>query len=72
MVFASVSNSRYSANYVIYKVVHTIGISEYTQQFTLIGNAASPEESASASAPAAAAAVAGAAAVSFNIQVDIF
>ena len=73
MVFASVSNSRYSTNYVIYKVVHTIGISEYTQQFTVIGNAVLPEESPSASAPAAAAAaVAGAAAVSFNIQVDIF
>ena len=72
MVFVSVSNSRYSTNYVIYKVVHTLGISEYTQQFTMIGNAVSPEESLSAAAPAAAAAIAGSAAVSFNIQVDIF
>ena len=72
MLFASLSNSRYSTNFVIYKVVHTIGVSEYTQQFTMIGNAVAPEESLTASVPAAAAAVAGAVAVSFNIQVDIF
>jgi hypothetical protein len=71
MVPARVSNSRYSGNYVIFKVTHTLGLSEYTQSFSLRGNAVSPQTSPSASAPAAAAA-AGAAAVSFNIQVDIF
>lgn len=68
MVFVSVSNSRYSTNYVIYKVVHTLGISEYTQQFMVIGKTVSPEESLSASVPAAAAVLG----INFNAQVDIF
>jgi hypothetical protein len=72
MVPARVSNSRYSGNYVIFKVTHTLGLSEYTQSFTVRGNAVSPQTSPSASVPAAAAGVAGAASVSFNIQVDIF
>jgi hypothetical protein len=72
MVSVSVSNSRYSGNYVIFKVTHTLGLSEYTQSFSLRGNAVSPAAGAGTSAPAAAAAVGGAAAVSFNIQVDIF
>lgn len=72
MVAARVSNSRYSTDYVIQRVTHTLGRSEYTQSFSLVGNSVSPSASPSASVPAAAAAVAGAAAVSFNIQVDIF
>jgi hypothetical protein len=72
MVPVRVSDSRYSGNYVIFKVTHTLGLSEYTQRFSLRGNAVSPKTSPSASAPAVAAAVAGAAFVSFNIQGDIF
>lgn len=71
MIRANVSNSRYSAKYVIFKVTHTLGISEYTQSFSLRGNAVTPETSANALSPAAAVAI-GAAAVSFNIQADIF
>jgi len=72
MVRARVSNSRYSGNYVIFNVTHTLGISEYTQSFSLRGNAVAPAAGGGASGPAAAAAGAGAASVSFNIQVDIF
>jgi hypothetical protein len=72
MVSVRVSNSRYSTDYVIRRVTHTLGLSEYTQSFSVVGKAVSPETSPSVSAPAAAAAVAGAAAVSFNIQADIF
>ena len=68
MVRARVSNSRYSANYVISKVTHTLGLSEYTQSFSVRGNSVSPESAVSAAIPAAAAAVAAA----FNVQVDIF
>lgn len=71
MIRANVSNSRYSSQYVIFKVTHTLGISDYTQSFSLRGNAVTPETSANALSPAAAV-VAGAAAVSFNTQVDIF
>ncbi len=71
MVRANVSNSRYSAQYVIFKVTHTLGRSEYTQSFSLRGNAVTPETSTNALSPAAAVAT-GAAAVSFNIQADIF
>lgn len=71
MIRARVSNSRYSSQYVIFKVTHTLGISEYTQSFSVRGNAVTPEASVSAFSPAAAVA-AGAAAVSFNIQMDIF
>ena len=69
MIKARVSNSRYSTNYVIFKVTHTLGRSEYTQKFSVRGNAVSPATSTSASAPAAAAA---AALAGFNVQVDIF
>lgn len=68
MVRARVSNSRYSANYVISKVTHTLGLSEYTQSFSVRGNSVSPESAVSAAMPAAAAAVSAA----FNVQVDIF
>lgn len=65
---ARVSNSRYSATYVIFKVTHTLGLSEYTQSFTVRGNAVSPQTSVSASAPSPSAAIAAA----FNVQVNIF
>lgn len=68
MVPVRVSNSRYSTDYVIFKVVHTLGISEYTQSFSVIGNVASPEAAVSASAPRAAAVLA----ASFNVQMGIF
>jgi hypothetical protein len=68
MLSVRVSNSRFSAGYVISKVVHTLGISEYTQSFSALGNTASPQESSSASMPAAAAAVG----ASFNVQMGIF
>ena len=72
MVSVRVSNSRYSTDYVIERVTHTLGRSEYTQSFSVVGNAVSPETSTNAAAPAASAAAAvGAAAVSFNIQADI-
>jgi hypothetical protein len=65
---ARVSNSRYSTTYVIFKVTHTLGLSEYTQSFTVRGNAVSPQASVSASAPSASAAITAA----FNVQVNIF
>lgn len=65
---ASVSNSRYSTTYVIFKVTHTLGISEYTQSFSVRGNAVSPQASVSASMPSPSAAIA----LAFNVQVDIF
>lgn len=66
-----VSNSRYSTDYVIFKVTHTLGRSEYTQSFSVRGNAATPEASSGGPASSALAA-AGAASVGFNIQLDIF
>ncbi len=66
------SDTRYSSSYVIFKVVHTLGISDYTQSFTMRGNTVSPAKSASAGLPAPSASVAGAAAVSFNLQGNIF
>ncbi len=70
MVSVRLSNSRYSGGYVIFKVTHTLGISEYTQSFSVRGNAVAPEADASASLPQPSAGIA--AAFSFNIQVDIF
>lgn len=72
LIAVRVSNSRYSTDYVIQRVTHTLGRSEYTQSFSVVGNAVSPSASPSASAPAPSAAAAGAAAVNFNIQADIF
>ncbi len=72
MVPVRLSNSRFSTDYVIFRVTHTLGRSEYTQSFSLRGNTVSPAAGSSASIPAAAAAVGGAAAVSFNVQIDIF
>ena len=72
MVPVKLSDTRYSSNYVIFRVVHTLGVSEYTQSFSLRGNAVSAPKSANAGLPAPSASVAGALAVSFNLQVDIF
>lgn len=79
MVSVLLSNTRFSANYVIFRVTHTLGRSEYTQSFSVRGNTASPAPNPSASVPASAAAAAagaiggaGGASASFNIQVDIF
>ena len=68
MIRARVSNSRYSGNYVIFRVVHTLGRSEYTQSFSVRGNAVTSEAAFGASLPAAAAALSAA----INVQVDIF
>ncbi len=62
------SDSRYSTNYVIFKVVHTISWSEHTQSFKVKGNAVSAAASSSASAPNASASVS----ASFNVQINIF
>jgi len=67
MIPIRVSNSRYSTNYVISKVVHTLGISEYTQSFSVLGNVVSPEAGASTSMPQAAAEPA----ANFNVQREI-
>jgi hypothetical protein len=65
---ARVSNSRYSTTYVIFKVTHTLGLSEYTQSFSVRTNSVSPASPLSASIPSPSAAIAAA----FNVQVDIF
>lgn len=52
MVRARVSNSRYSTNYVIFKVTHTLGRSEYSQSFSVRGNAVAAARSAGGRAPA--------------------
>lgn len=66
------SDSRYSTDYVIFKVVHTLGISEYTQSFSMRANAVPAAASPSAGVPAASASAGGALGFSFNLQVDIF
>src|SRR5262245_39041199 len=66
------SDTRYSADYIIFKVVHTLGISEYTQSFSMRANAVSEAASPTGGLPAPSASANGAAAVSFNIQMDIF
>ena len=68
VVEAKISDSKFSANYVIFKVTHTLTRSQYTQSFMLRGNATSKEAGASAGGPAASASLS----VSFNIQVGIF
>ena len=68
MVSVRVSASRYSTDYVIQKVVHTLGVSEYTQSFTMLGNVVSASDASDSSAPRAAASLAAV----FNVQMDIF
>jgi hypothetical protein len=53
---------------VIQKVVHTLGVSEYTQSFTMLGNVVSASDASDISAPRAAASLA----TVFNVQMDIF
>ena len=62
------SDSALSAPYVIFKVTHSLTRSEYTQAFTVRGNAVSASSATSASKPQASASLS----VSFNVQVGIF
>jgi hypothetical protein len=62
-----VSDSRYSGNYLIFKVTHTLGRSEYTQSFNMRGNAVSASKSAGPSAPAPSASIS----ASFNVQFGV-
>jgi hypothetical protein len=63
------SDSRFSTNYVIFKVLHTLTRSQYTQSFSMKGNAVSAKPSGSgATTPAASAS----ASVSINVQISIF
>lgn len=68
LVAVSVSDSRFSTNYMIFKVVHTLDRSNYTQSFTVKGNAVTASPDACAAKPQASAS----ASVSFNMQVNIF
>lgn len=61
------SDSRYSGNYLIFKVTHTLGRSEYTQSFTMRGNAVSASAAGGPSTPAPSASVS----ASFNIQFGV-
>ncbi len=67
MVKVCLSTSRYSTNYVIFKVTHTLGRSEYTQSFSLRGKNVAKTAETSSSAPAAAAAPSS----NFNVQAGI-
>jgi len=49
-VRARLSNTRYSTSYVIFSVTHTLGVSEYTQAFSVRGNAVAPASGAGAGA----------------------
>jgi hypothetical protein len=62
------SDSRYSTNYVIFKVVHTITWSDHTQSFKVKGNAVSAAASGGAGLPGASAGLS----ASFNLQINIF
>lgn len=59
------SDSRYSGNYLIFKVTHTLGRSEYTQSFNMRGNAVSPPKAAGPSVPAPSASM------SINVQFGV-
>lgn len=68
MLAVRLSNSRYSTGYVITKVVHTLGISQYSQSFNVIGNTVSIKNGAGPDVPQASASLT----ASFNVQVSIF
>lgn len=68
LVAVSVSDSRYSTNYTVFKVVHTLDRSNYTQSFTVKGNAVTASADECAASPQASAS----ASVSFNMQINIF
>jgi hypothetical protein len=59
LVPVQLADSRYSGNYVISKVTHTLGRSEYKQSFAMIRNAVSDSKNKNDLAPAAAAKKAG-------------
>jgi|APLak6261663543_1056040.scaffolds.fasta_scaffold00138_14 hypothetical protein len=67
-VNVQLSDSAQSGLYVIFKVTHTLTRSDYTQSFTVRGNAISAKSSTSASKPQASASFS----ASFNVQVSIF
>ncbi|HYY42591.1 MAG TPA: hypothetical protein VE775_07635, partial [Pyrinomonadaceae bacterium] len=68
VVAVRISDSPLSANYVVSKVTHHLTRSTYTQEFTLLGNAASTAAATSSSSPQPSAS----AGVSFNVQVGVF
>ncbi|HEY0545859.1 MAG TPA: hypothetical protein VGC91_10820 [Pyrinomonadaceae bacterium] len=68
IVQAQMSDTSMSANYVVFKVKHTLNRSIYTQAFSLKGNSISPAASTSADAPQPSANLS----VSFNMQVSVF
>jgi hypothetical protein len=69
MIKVCLSKSRFSTNYIIFKVVHTITRSHHTQNFTLKGDSfAAKEEDNKPPAPAPSASLA----VTFNAQINIF
>ncbi|HVZ41836.1 MAG TPA: hypothetical protein VHI13_21320 [Candidatus Kapabacteria bacterium] len=68
LVEVQISDSRFSGNYVITKVTHTLTRSTYTQSFSAKGNAVSSSNAAAASMPRASAL----AEFSFNAQGSIF
>lgn len=68
LVAVRLSDSRYSTNYVIFKVTHTLNRSNYTQSFSMKGNAVAPKKEVGASLPSASASLSAA----FNVQIDIF
>ena len=67
MLSVRLSNSRYSTGYVITKVVHTLGISQYTQSFSVIGNQVSGQTGAGALLPQPSASLT----AGFNVQLSI-
>lgn len=68
MVSVCLSESQYSTDYVIFKVVHTLNRSNYTQSFSMKGKTVAPKKKTSASLPQASAI----AAVAFNVQGKVF
>ncbi len=67
-VLVKMSDSQYSAKYVIVKVTHTLTRSLYTQAFSMKGNSISAGASANGGLPQLGAGLS----VSFNIQASIF
>lgn len=66
VVKVCLSESRFSTNYVIFKVTHTLNRSNYTQSFSMKGNAVSAKSGASLPQASASASA------SFNVQAGIF
>ena len=69
MIPVMLSDSRFSTNYVIFKVVHTLTRSHYTQSFSMKGNSVSAKKDGTdLSIPQASASIA----AGFNAQISIF